>query len=151
MFGTDDQAAGNAAILALRPGVDSVATPLAATPAEELGPAISPDGHWIAYSSNATGRREIWVRPFPETGRGRYRVSTKGGISPAWNSDGRELFSFDAPRLSASRWGKSATCSSSGSTSRIGGTVSEGPAEGAGAQGCPRPVSGPPSGWVWKW
>ena len=95
VFRTDDQAAGNADILGIRPGIDSVATPLIATPAEELSPAISPDGHWIAYSSNESGRREIWVRPFPETASGRYQVSTKGGVNPAWNRNGRELFYLD--------------------------------------------------------
>ena len=95
VFRTDDQAAGNADILGIRPGIDTVATPLVATPAEEFGPEISPDGRWIAYSSNESGRREVWVRPFPETSGGRYQISTKGGFTPVWGRNGRELFYFD--------------------------------------------------------
>jgi eukaryotic-like serine/threonine-protein kinase len=73
-----------------------VARALVATPAEELAPAISPDGRWLAYSSNETGRREIYVRPFPEADRARYQVSTAGGMTPVWNPTGHELFYVDA-------------------------------------------------------
>jgi WD40 repeat protein len=52
---------------------------------------FSPDGHWIAYDSTESGRREIWVEPFPSTGS-RWQVSTNGGFSPRWNKDGKELF-----------------------------------------------------------
>ncbi len=82
--------------MGVRLGVDTVATPLIATAAEELAPAVSPDGRWIAYSSNESGRREVYVRPFPETGAGRYLVSTTGGTGPVWNRNGRELFYIDA-------------------------------------------------------
>jgi len=95
IFRTDDQEAGNADIMGIRPGIDSVAKPLVATVAEELAPAISPDGRWIAYSSNESGRREVYVRPFPETANARYQVSTTGGISPAWSRNGHELFFID--------------------------------------------------------
>jgi serine/threonine-protein kinase len=54
-------------------------------------PAVSPDGRWIAYTSNETGREEIYVRPFPAVGSGRWRISTDGAISPVWSPDGREL------------------------------------------------------------
>jgi serine/threonine-protein kinase len=95
VFRTDDQTAGNGDIMGIRPGVDTVARALVATPAEELSPAVSFDGRWIAYSSNETGRREVFVRPFPQTGDARYQISTNGGISPAWNRNGRELFYID--------------------------------------------------------
>lgn len=95
IFRTDDQAPGNADILGIRPGVDSVARPLVATPAEELSPAVSPDGRWLAYSSSESGRREVYVRPFPETDNAKYQVSTAGGTSPVWNPNGRELFFRD--------------------------------------------------------
>jgi Tol biopolymer transport system component len=52
---------------------------------------FSPDGHWIAYTSNETGRYEIYVRPFPGPG-GKSQVSTNGGIYPQWRRDGKELF-----------------------------------------------------------
>jgi dipeptidyl aminopeptidase/acylaminoacyl peptidase len=51
----------------------------------------SPDGHWIAYTSDESGRDEVFVVPFPLTGQ-RWRVSTEGGGEPVWSHDGRELF-----------------------------------------------------------
>ncbi len=57
-----------------------------------LYPVISPDGKWLAYQSNESGREEIYVRPFPEVEKGRSQVSTNGGNSPLWSPDGRELF-----------------------------------------------------------
>ena len=95
LFRTDDQAAGNGDIMGIRPGIDTAARPFVATPAEELAPAISPEGRWLAYSSSQTGRREIYVRPFPETDRATYQVSTAGGTEPLWSRDGRELFYRD--------------------------------------------------------
>jgi serine/threonine protein kinase len=96
VFRTDDQEAGNGDIMGIRPGVDTVPRALVATPAEELSPAVSFDGRWIAYSSNETGRREVFVRPFPRTGDARYQISTTGGTNPTWNRNGRELFYLDA-------------------------------------------------------
>ena len=64
----------------------------------ELSPAcsawssISQDGNWIAYSSNETGRIEIFVRPFPDIDEGKWQVSRNGGNQPIWNSDKKELF-----------------------------------------------------------
>ena len=51
-----------------------------------------PDGQWIAYSSNESGRYEIYLMPFPAEGGRRYPVSSQGGSSPAWRHDGKELF-----------------------------------------------------------
>ena len=51
----------------------------------------SPDGRWIAYSSDESGREEVYVLPYPLTGQ-RWRVSTDGGGEPLWSRDGRELF-----------------------------------------------------------
>jgi len=97
VYRTDDDAgAGRGDILAIRPGVDSVPTTLVATPAEETGPAISRDGRWLAYAADETGRKEIYVRPFPKTDDGKWLVSTNGGIEPAWAHSGRELFYRDA-------------------------------------------------------
>ena len=62
----------------------------------------SPDGHWIAYSSNESGRYEIYLTPFPAEGGRRYTVSSQGGASPAWRHDGKELFHVAADgRLTA--------------------------------------------------
>jgi serine/threonine-protein kinase len=58
----------------------------------ELQPKISPDGRWMAYMSNESGKAEIYVRPFPEVNKGRWQVSTSGGDTPLWSPNGRELF-----------------------------------------------------------
>ena len=65
--------------------------PLIATTYREWGPRFSPDGHWLAYSSNESGRRELYVVPFPGGG-GKWQVSTQGGGDAEWRSDGKELF-----------------------------------------------------------
>jgi dipeptidyl aminopeptidase/acylaminoacyl peptidase len=69
------------------------------TPAREVWGAFSPDGRWVAYMSNESGRPEIWVRPFTPPGTpaaaGQWQVSTAGGIHPVWRPDGRELYYID--------------------------------------------------------
>ena len=60
------------------------------TPFNEGTPAFSPDGRWLAYTSNESGTFEVYVRPFPGPG-GRWQVSTGGGRYPLWSRDGREL------------------------------------------------------------
>jgi hypothetical protein len=52
---------------------------------------FSPDGKWLAYQSDETGRMEVYVRPYPEPG-GRVPVSLHGGTEPVWAHSGRELF-----------------------------------------------------------
>jgi hypothetical protein len=54
---------------------------------------FSPDGHWIAYASDESGRAEIYVRPFPlAADSGKWTVSNGGGVTPRWRRDGKELF-----------------------------------------------------------
>jgi len=72
-------------------GGDKKAVPVVQTPADERNPQVSPDGKWMAYSSNETGRSEIYIRPFPE-GPGKIQVSVNGGVFPRWRRDGRELY-----------------------------------------------------------
>ena len=62
-----------------------------ATPATEGAGRFSPDGRWLAYVSDESGRPEIYVQPFPGPG-GKWQISTDGGSEPAWNPNGRELF-----------------------------------------------------------
>ena len=65
---------------------------IAATEANERALAVSPDGRWVAYVSDETGRDEVFVRPFPDVESGKWQVSSGGAHSPAWSHDGRELF-----------------------------------------------------------
>ena len=56
---------------------------------------MSPDGRFLAYTSNETGDYEIYVVPFPNTGAAKWAVSTRGGVEPAWSHSGKELFYRD--------------------------------------------------------
>ena len=93
-------------ILAFRPGLDSAAVPLVATPEFAEGePALSPNGRWLAYSSDETGRFEVFVVPFPNADSTRVRVSTEGGLGPLWARSGQELFFMDEDRgMTAARF-----------------------------------------------
>ena len=61
--------------------------PLLQTTARETAPSISPNGDWLAYISDQTGRFEVYVERFPELGE-RRQISTSGGISPKWSPTG---------------------------------------------------------------
>ena len=61
------------------------------TAANEMSPEFSPDGRWLAYVSNQSGRSEVYVQPYPGPGE-RHLISTNGGEQPAWGGNGRELF-----------------------------------------------------------
>jgi serine/threonine-protein kinase len=68
------------------------------TPFDEEEPAFSPDGRWIAYTSNESGGNEVYVRPFPGgalSGSGKWQISA-GGRHPMWSRNGRELF-YESP------------------------------------------------------
>jgi serine/threonine protein kinase len=71
-----------------------------ASPAFESAPSFSPDGRWIVYVSNESGRSEIYVRPYPGPG-GKWQISTEGGTEPVWNPKGRELFYRDGQKMMA--------------------------------------------------
>ncbi len=70
---------------------DTVAVPLATSEYLERQPAVSPDGRFLAYSSDETGELEIYMRPFP-SGAGKWPISAAGGVDPLWSRDGKELF-----------------------------------------------------------
>jgi Tol biopolymer transport system component len=67
------------------------ATPFLQTQFNERCSRLSPDGKWLAYVSNETGRAEIYVQSFPEAGS-KLQVSTSGADQPIWSRDGRKLF-----------------------------------------------------------
>ncbi len=66
--------------------------PFLQTESIERWPKFSPDGRWLAYESDESGRVEVYVRPFPEAEEGRWPISTQGGSWPVWARNGRELF-----------------------------------------------------------
>jgi hypothetical protein len=67
------------------------ARPIVEGPSVKTFPALSPDGRWLAYQSNESGREEVYVVPFPVTGKAQL-VSRNGGAEPRWRADGKELF-----------------------------------------------------------
>ena len=74
---------------------DRQAKPWLATQFNENWGKVSPDGQWLAYQSDESGRNEIYVQTFPEPGR-KVRVSQGGGILPRWRRDGKELYYIGA-------------------------------------------------------
>jgi Tol biopolymer transport system component len=87
----EDQLANRSDVWLLTLGAE--ARPLIAESAREFGPRISPDGRWLAYASQESGRRvEVYVRPYPNVDAGKWLVSTNGGLNPVWSPDGRQLY-----------------------------------------------------------
>jgi len=80
----------------------STVAPLLAGPADELSPEVSPDGRWLAYVSDQSGRDEIFVTSFPEPGA-QVQASIAGGTSPAWSPDSKELYYFSSSDFIAVR------------------------------------------------
>jgi len=70
------------------------------TPFNEAAPQFSPDGNWLAYVSDESGRKEIYVQPYPGPG-GKWQISTEGGVEPLWNRNGRELFYRSGKKMMA--------------------------------------------------
>jgi len=72
-------------------------TPLVDLPASaQHSSSVSPDGRWMAYASNETGRYEVWLEPLPANGT-RYQLTRSGGSHPLWSQDGRSVY-FDRQR-----------------------------------------------------
>jgi serine/threonine-protein kinase len=77
-------------MLTLRNG-HATASPWHDSRSRESFPTWSPDGHWLAFVSDESGRAEVYIQPFPGPGP-RYPVSRDGGFGPVWSHDGREIF-----------------------------------------------------------
>jgi serine/threonine-protein kinase len=71
---------------------DKTVTSLIESPFRERNPDVSRDGRWVAYQSDESGPAEVYVRPFPDVGKGRWKVSEQGGSRPVWAHNRRELF-----------------------------------------------------------
>jgi serine/threonine-protein kinase len=95
---------------------DRTVKPLLSSPQFNVSaPSVSPDGRWLAYVSNESGRGELYVRPFPDMEAGKLQVSSSGaigsgvgvvntvGATPRWTADSRRLFFADAPGIMMSR------------------------------------------------
>jgi hypothetical protein len=95
VFGESAPTTG-ADVMQLRLDGTHAVTPLVRTPFSERNGEVSPDGRWLAYDANDSGRFEIYVRPFPDVSSGHWQVSMEGGTRPLWARDGHELF-FLAP------------------------------------------------------
>ena len=72
--------------------------PFLQTKSQESNARFSPDGRWVAYESNESGRSEVYVRPFPGPGA-RWQISTEGGQDARWSRSGRELFYRQADKM----------------------------------------------------
>jgi Tol biopolymer transport system component len=79
---------------------DRKALPFIRTPFNESAARFSPDGRWLAYISDESGRWEIYVQPYPGPG-GKWQISTEGGTEPTWNRNGRELFYRSGEKMMA--------------------------------------------------
>jgi Tol biopolymer transport system component len=86
-------------ILLMPPG-QRTPRPLLASPADETSPRISPDGRWLAYVSNASGRFEVYVGPVNAVERSR-AISMGGGTEPVWLMNGREIYYREGTRMMA--------------------------------------------------
>ena len=91
-IGSNGSVVGGRDITGVRTGADTAHVPLIVTPFDEEAIALSPDGKWIAYQSDETGRTEVFVRAFPNTSAFKHQVSNGGGVAPLWSRDGGELF-----------------------------------------------------------
>jgi dipeptidyl aminopeptidase/acylaminoacyl peptidase len=81
----------------LRP-LEGKPRPLVSTPAVEIEPQLSPNGRWLAYTSDESGRMEVYIRSFPAAG-GTWLISSHGGSDPRWRNDSSELYYLSPDRV----------------------------------------------------
>jgi len=81
-------------------GSANVVHPLIGSPFPKSDPSFSPDGRWLMYAANESGRPEVFVQPFPGF-NAKWQVSTEGGSGPVWNPRGRELFYQNGKKMMA--------------------------------------------------
>ncbi len=84
----------------VQPADGSTPWPYAATSADETAARVSPNGRWVAYTSDESGREEVYIDSYPRPGR-RVSVSWEGGAHPVWRGDGRELYYWNDGALVA--------------------------------------------------
>jgi serine/threonine-protein kinase len=96
IFSEEEPRTGNGDVMMIELDGSRRVTPLVQSPFIERNGIISPDGRWLAYEADDSGRFEIYVRPFPDVNSGHWQVSTGGGTRPLWARSGQELF-YAAP------------------------------------------------------
>src|SRR5206468_11310185 len=95
IFSDESPVTGND-VMAIELDATRRVTPLVQSPFIERNGIITPDGRWLAYEANDSGRFEIYVRPFPDVLRAVWQVSTEGGTRPLWARNSQELFYLTA-------------------------------------------------------
>ena len=89
---SDGRSADPEADLWLLPSRGGTPRPYLTTPFLKIQPTLSPNGRWLAYTTNESGTFQVVVQPFPDPAGGKVQVSSNGGMSPRWRRDGRELY-----------------------------------------------------------
>jgi eukaryotic-like serine/threonine-protein kinase len=97
-----EEAGSNQHDIIVQPVDGSAAWAYAATSADETAARVSPDERWVAYTSDESGRPEVYLDSYPRPGR-RVSISSNGGAHPVWRADGRELYYWNSGRLVAVR------------------------------------------------
>ena len=79
-------------------GGDTAQRAVVSNGSSNFSPAISPDGKWLLYANDETGRPEVWAIPFPDANGAKWQVSNEGGMEPAWSADGHTIYYVDPSR-----------------------------------------------------